>query len=984
MGDRRRSPILSALTGPLAARTIPAVQPTSPSRDPAVSQASAVRTATFLMTDIEGSTRRWEEERPAMTVALETHDALLRDAVEAAGGTVVKTTGDGLLAVFDRPEAGLAAALAGQRALDGEAWPTSGPLRVRMALHSGSAEVRDEDYFGPALNRVARLMAIGHGGQVLVSAATCALVADALPADAQLIDLGEHRLRDLDRPEHVYQLAATGLRREFPALRAAGEHPTNLRPQATSFVGREREQADLGRLLATSRLVTLVGVGGTGKTRLELQVAGEALERYRDGAWLVELAPLSDPELVDGEIGRTLGVQPQPGRAPIESVLDYLRAKELLLLLDNCEHLIEAAATSAERLLGGCPTVRLLASSREPLGVEGEVVFAVPSLALPPAEHGAVPSAADDAAAAEAELAAVADAEAVRLFVDRARATLPDFTLDASNVRAVVEICRRLDGIPLALELAAARVNVLSPAEIAQGLNDRFRLLTGGRRTAVPRQRTLQGLIDWSWDLLDEPDQRLLRRLAVFAGGWTLDAAAAVTADEEAAPDGAVPPAARLATLDSLSRLVDRSLVVVEHAGATRYRMLETIRQYAADKLAASGETIAIRDRHLALLRQLAHDAEPGLEGPDMLAWLERLDTELDNVRAALDWAFESDPMAALEMCVGLGPYWRSRLIGGEGVDRMAQAAALARRWAAEGATSTAGEQAALAARVLARSAQFQASFTGRPIDPAFEEEAIAMARASGDPDVLADVQVALAFAAVAVDGSIPPSGPAADAAKKALELAEERGAWYWVSILAAGFAIGALATDPTATEAWLDRGTEAAQRSGNPFALGNIIGVRGRAASMAARWPEAERLVSEGRVYYTAMGDHAFERILASEGAHALRRQGRLDEAETEYRQTIRQWQESGNRGAVANQLESFAFLAEARGQGERAARLFGAAEALRETAKASMTAFEREEYDAAVERLRQELDEGTFAAEWAEGRLLDGDAAVALALSA
>jgi len=903
--------------------------------------------------------------------------------VEQAGGTVVKTTGDGLLAVFDRPEAGLAAAVASQHALERQSWSTSGPLRVRIGIHSGSAEVRDGDFFGPTLNRLAHLMAIGHGGQVLISSSTSSLVVDDLPPACELIDLGEHRLRDLDRPEHVYQLVATGLRRQFPPLRASTEHPTNLRPQVTSFVGRERELAEVGRLLARSRLVTLVGVGGTGKTRLEIQVATDVLDRYPDGAWLVELAPISDPDLVVAEIGRALAVQPQPGRAPMDTIVDYLRSKELLLILDNCEHLIGAAADTAHRLLGSCPALGLLASSREPLGIDGEVVFAVPSLALPAAAEGFdVPAMADDA-----ELELADRSEAVRLFVDRAAATLPTFTLDRSNVRAIVDICRRLDGIPLALELAAARVNVLSAEEIAQGLGDRFRLLTGGRRTAVPRQRTLQALIDWSWDLLDDDDRRLLRRLSVFVGGWTLDAAAALTfgdaTDGDVARARGVGGAARLDTLDGLSRLVDRSLVVAEHAGSTRYRMLETIRQYAADQLAASGETVALRDRHLGILRRLALDAEQGLEGPDMKAWLERLDAEIDNVRAALDWAFETESQAALEMCVALNPYWRSRLIGSEGLDRSMQAVESARVWRTASGSPSIAERSALAARVLSRAAQMQASYTGRRADEALGDEATAMARESRDPAALADTLVTLTFARVAVDGSIPPKGPEGEAAVAALALAEQRGDWYRASIIEAAFAIAESMADPVSTEAWLELATEAARRTDNAFALGNVVGVRGRVASRAGRLVEAERWLGEARVHYRDMGDRGFERVVTSELAHVLRREGRLDEAAAEYRRTILGWRQSGNRGAVANQLECFAFIAAARGQDARAARLLAAAEALRETAEAPMTDFERDEYDAAIGRLRAELDERILGSEWAAGRRMTADEAVEFALS-
>ena len=946
----------------------------------------AARTATFLMTDIEGSTRLWEEHRAAMASALEAHDTMLRSAVEGAGGTVVKTTGDGLLAAFDRPEAALAAAVDGQLRLDGQAWPETGPLHVRMAIHSGSAEVRDGDFFGPALNRVARLMSIGHGGQVLASTATAALVADGLPPGCELLDLGEHRLRDLDRAERVYQLAATGLRRAFPPLRATARRTTNLPLQVTSFVGRERQLADVARLLAEGRLVTLVGVGGTGKTRLMLQAAADLTDRHADGAWLVDLAPVTDPGLVVGEVGRALGVQQQQGQAPVDTVADFLRMKDLLLLLDNCEHLIGAAADVAHHLLARCPGLRVLATSREPLGVEGEDVVAVPSLALPAAIGTAGgPDAAGTAGAAvdDEQLAAAARSEAIRLFVDRATATLPSFVLDRSNAGAVVEICRRLDGIPLALELAAARVNVLSVGDIAQGLGDRFRLLTGGRRTAAPRQQTLQAAIDWSWDLLTEADRTLLGRLSVFAGGWTLDAAVAVTRDSSDAPDAT----ARLETLDGLSRLVDRSLVVVDRDGSTRYRMLETIRQYAGGRLAASGETAALRDRHLALFRRLAVEAD--VDGREMVAWLERLDAEVDNLRGALEWAFETDAEAALRMCVWMSAYWRSRLIGSEGIDRMFAAVELARRWRTAGASSPdasspAGGRSGLAAMVIARATLVQASYTGRRADATLESEAIALARDAGDPAAVADTLVTLAFSRVAVDGSLPSEGPDGVAALEALALAEGRGDWYHVSIIEAAFAIHEAAMDPATAGGWLDRATEAGRRSGNPFVIGNVVAIRGRVASRAGRLAEAERWFLEARAQIAPLGDRRFVRVIESELAHALRRDGRLDEAEAEYRRTIRGWQMSGNDGAVANQLECIGFLAVARSDGPRAARLLGAAEALRETAGSPMTPFEHEEHDAAMGRLRGAWDAGALAEAWAEGRRMTADAAVAFALSA
>ena len=942
--------------------------------------ASTARTATFLFTDIEGSTRLWEEEREAMAVALAAHDALLRTAVEHAGGRIVKTTGDGMLAAFDQAEAALTAAIEAQHVLDGYAWPSTGPLRVRMAIHSGSAQSRDGDFFGPALNRAARLLAIGHGGQVLVSGTTAALVADDLPPASELIDLGEHRLRDLDRPEHVYQLVAPGLRREFPPLRSLSRPLTNLPLQATSFVGRERELAEVGRLLAAVRLVTLVGVGGTGKTRLMLQAAADDIERHRDGAWLVELAPVSDPGLVVQAVLTALAVQQQPAQPPIDALVDYLRAKDMLLLLDNCEHLIGAAAEVAHRLLDSCPALFVLASSREALGVDGEAVFAVPSLALPApaAEHDA------HAAVDDEQLAQVARTEAVRLFVERATATLPTFALDRSNVRAVVEICRRLDGIPLALELAAARVNVLSADEIAQGLGDRFRLLTGGRRTAAPRQRTLQAAIDWSWDLLDDADRGLLRRLSVFTAGWTLDAATAVAfegaADQGGARGGGGEGAARFETLDGLGRLVDRSLVVVDHAGSTRYRMLETIRQYAADQLAASGETVALRDRHLALFRQLALDAEEGLEGPEMPASLARLDADIDNLRATLEWAFETNPRAALEMCKAMGRYWRSRAMGSEGLDRTLQA--VDRVQALPEAESAAARQArsVLVARTLAGAAMLAVS-SGRGDAASLADTAVTLARETGDSVAITDAIGSLMMARV-----LMTTGREAEwrtTADEALRLATDLGDWTRLSGIQVSLAMIEAPLDPATAEHWLEQASEAAHRSDNPQAIGSVLQARGRVASRTGRLLEAQRWFRQSQAQFEAIGDRRFALSAQSELAHALRRMEAIDEAEAEYRQTIRGWQQSGNRGAVANQLESFGFLAVAREHGVRAARLLGAAEALREVAEAPMTTLERDQYDAEVQQVRDLLEAGAFSDAWAEGRRMTTDEAVALALS-
>ena len=599
-------------------------------------------TVTFLFTDIEGSTRLWETYPGVMKAALARHDALLRTLIEANNGRVIKTTGDGLHAAFASAADGVGAVVATQRALLAEAWPEPVSLRVRMGLHTGEAELRDGDYFGPALNRAARLMAVGAGGQILVSQATAGLLQDRLPAGVSLADLGEHRLKDLVHPEHVFQVVAPDLPNEFPPLKSLTTLPHNLPVQLTSFIGRDKEIAGVRRLLGGTRLLTLTGPGGAGKTRLSLQVAAEVLTEYADGAWLVELAPLADPSYLAPALAAVFNLREMPGRSLAVVVADYLAAKTLLLVLDNCEHMIEACARLADDLLHACPHLKILASSREGLGLAGETTYRVPSLVLPDA--------------GPATPASLATSEAVRLFVERAQAAQPYFALTAGNAAAVAAICRRLDGIPLALELAAARVKLLSADQIASRLDDRFRLLVGGSRTALPRQQTLRALIDWSYDLLPPDECRLLRQLSVFAGGWTLEAA-------EAMGEG-------IDVLDVLAQLVNKSLVLVDEQGdEARYRLLETIRQYAREKLLEAGESEGARNRHLAFFLHFAETSEPKLLGRDMIDILDQWELEQDNLRAAMEWALETDPLAALRLAAALRMFWGRRVSMMEGLD---------------------------------------------------------------------------------------------------------------------------------------------------------------------------------------------------------------------------------------------------------------------------------------------------------------------------
>lgn len=609
-------------------------------------------TVTFLFSDIQGSTKLWEKHPHAMRLAVARHDALLRQTLETeGGGCVFKTVGDAFHAAFDLPEAALGAALAAQQALHAEAWslPEGQPLRVRLALHTGTAELRDNDYFGAALSRAARLLSAAHGGQTLVLETTASLLADSLPADAVLRTLGRHRLKDLAQPQEIFQLLHPSLPSEFPPPRSLESFSHNLPSQLTSFIGRETEMGEARALLGQSRLLTLTGMGGAGKSRLALQVAADVVDDYPDGVWLIELAPLSDPNLVPQAIASALGLREESDKRLAETLTDTLRPKSLLLILDNCEHLVDACARLADTLLRACPGLRLLATSREALDIGGETLFPLASLSLP--SGPALPPA-----------DMLRQYESVRLFVDRATAAQPAFRFSAGNAPAVAQVCSRLDGIPLALELAAARVKVLSPEQIVSRLDDRFRLLSGGSRTALPRQQTLRALIDWSYDLLSPAEQALLRRLSVFAGGWTLEAAESVCAGE-AVEDWEV--------LDLLSHLVAKSLVAVEppEDGQVRYRLLENLRQYAGERLAETADAVRLPPRHRDWFLNFAEEAELHLSGPEHAHWLDRLEREHDNFRKALQFC-QTQPAEAeafLRLAGALNRFWSVRSYLSEG-----------------------------------------------------------------------------------------------------------------------------------------------------------------------------------------------------------------------------------------------------------------------------------------------------------------------------
>jgi predicted ATPase/class 3 adenylate cyclase len=591
---------------------------------------------TFLFTDVEGSTRLWEAEPDAMPQALADHFRILQEAIDSRGGTIVNDTGDGVFAVFPAAKAAVGAAVAVQGALGAASWGATGPLRVRMGLHTGHADRGHDDYHGTEVNRCARLMAAAHGGQAIASEATYVLVRDDAPTDVSFLDLGEHRLKDLARPERIHQILHPDLRAEFPPLRSLGAYPNNLPAELSSFIGRAAELAEVHDALTRARLVTLTGAGGAGKTRLALQVAADQIERHSDGVWLVDLAGLADPGLLTQAVLSALRVPELPGRPALEVLTSYLASRDVLVVLDNCEHLIAAAAEVVDAVLRAAPKARFIATSREPLNVPGEISWRVPSLSLP--EETGDPAA--------------DGSEAVALFVDRARAADPSFSLTPDTQAIVTTISRRLDGLPLAIELAAARVRALSVEEIARRLHDRFSLLTGGARTALPRQRTLEAAVAWSYDLLDENERRLFARLSVFAGSFDLAAVEAVCSGG---------PIQREQIFDLLTRLVDKSLVSVVHAGdATRYRLLETLRDYARNRLAASGDAHGVHDAHTRWAVAFAESAGAQLMGADQAGRLQAIAANRDDLRAALARTIEAgDPESGLKIMVGLTTLWQ-------------------------------------------------------------------------------------------------------------------------------------------------------------------------------------------------------------------------------------------------------------------------------------------------------------------------------------
>ncbi len=871
---------------------------------------------TFLFTDIQGSTQLWEKYPQAMAIALARHDALLRQAVEASGGHIFKTAGDAVYAVFMRPQAGLAAALAGQRALIGEAWGETGPLRVRMALHTGAADACDGDYFGPPLSRLSRLIAAGHGGQILVSAATYEMIRDSLPDGVSLRDLGEQRLKDLTRPEHIYQITASDLPLDFPPLHSLANRPNNLPAHTSPLVGREREAADIQALLTRTdvALVTLTGPGGTGKTRLSLQVAANLIDQFDDGVFVVSLAAVSDPALVLPAIAQTLDIRETGSRPASETLRDFLRDKHILLVLDNFEQVVDAGPTVAT-LLADAPRLKLLVTSRIVLRVRAEYEYPVPSLELPPvADEQDIPPQLHPASTA----ARISQYAAVRLFIERARAVRPEFEVTNDNAAAVAEICTRLDGLPLAIELAAARVRLLSPQAILQRLDHSLALLTGGARDLPQRQKTLRDAITWSYDLLDEIERRLFRRLSVFVGGFSLEAADTVASDDNAA-----------SVLDGIDSLVAKSLLTqhIDDGGDPRFRMLETIREFATDALAASDEEAALRLRHARYYHEFATKAVHELNRRDQILWTTRLEQELDNVWAALGWALDHQHSdVALEMAWQMSSFCDLRGYLSQGCHWLDAVAAAVPNPTPEQRLKLRTGAVLLALR--------QGSLTQAR---EMSEEARALAPTVADPWLQAMVARNLGLVAL-YTGDI----------KASVEWHEQA----FQQFTATG-------ADP-----------EAASMRGNVAILYALAGQLDLAETNARQSVQlADRagdLLTSARATWVL-------------GFAALLRQD-YNRAEVQLKDALRRLQPLGEKLFTSNSLISLAVLAVSRGEGERAARLFGAEERVRELRGAVVPA--PAVYARFVGMLRESFPADLVERTWAAGREMSLNQAVAYAL--
>jgi len=943
---------------------------------------------TFLMTDIEGSTRLWAEAPEAMRAALARHDAIAADAITEHGGFLIKPRGEGdsTFSVFARATDAVVAACALQTALTAEPWPEGALLRVRIAVHTGEADLGVDDYYGTAVNRCARLRSIAHGGQVLVSEATAGLTRELLPEELSLRDLGYQRLRDLAEPERVAQLRHPSLPSDFPALRTIDSIPNNLPYQVSTFVGREAEMTKIRELLRATRLLTLTGAGGVGKTRLALQAAAEMLYEYPDGVWLVELEALTDGGLVCQALATALDIREEAGRSLVDAVASYLRDKRALIVLDNCEHLVEECAELAEHVTRQCQAIRVLATSREALRAEGETAWRVPSLSVPHRAPGIEPQ--------PEQLTQYA---AVRLFVDRATKVSPGFAVTNRNAPSVAEICSRLEGVPLAIELAAARANVLSPEQIEQRLGERFRLLTGGRRTALPRQQTLEATVRWSYELLPEPEQRLFARLSVFAGGFVLEAAEAVCAGDGMEPWD-IP--------ELLGELASKSLVI---PGRDRYWMLQTLRSYGAQRLSESGDAQATRQRHAEFYAGRAVEVSPLFWSPEAEASLAWCEMEHANFRAALAWTVEHDVDLGLRLAGAfarvweVGPHWKEgrdwfdKLLSSEGstepslrANALFWTGGLARDQGDYGAARELLEEALELHRQLGDSLGEARDLLSLGHVAAYQGDYEA-ARAVMEQSLAIYEQTGAKLNNIARSlhslGWVAQEQGDGDSARsyyrRSLALYREEDDRRSAAVVLNN--LGNLTADEGDYEAavalheeGLALSREIGDRTGVSLLLnsmGHVAETHGDHGRARALCQEALEIARElGAKLLAARSLRGLARVAAHVGTHC--------EAGKYYREALALSAEMGGKQLIADCLDGLAELASQQDQAQRAASLSGAADALRRSIGAALDSDDSADHAEYLSAAREALGEEAFAVAWAGGEAMSLEEALALAM--
>jgi predicted ATPase/class 3 adenylate cyclase len=897
-------------------------------------------TVTFLFTDIEDSTRLWQEQPEAMSHVHALHDKILHAAIKANHGYVFQIVGDSFSVAFHSAQDALIATLTAQRELQTRQKASALKVKARMGLHTGTAEIQTNGKYEGYVTVAScqRVMSVAHGGQVLLSHTTADLLND-LPDGASLRDMGAHQLKSLRAPLRLYQLVAADLTQDFPPIQSLNQFPNNLPIHLTSFIGREKEIAEIKSALESARLVTLTGSGGTGKTRLSQEVGAQRLTNFQQGVWLVELAPLSDESQIIPALAQVFGLQELPFNPLAKLVDDYLRDKKLLLILDNCEHLITACARLADHLLHQCAGLKILASSREALGIAGEIAYHTPSLG---------------------------DSESTQLFVERAHAANSKFSLTDSNASAVAQVCHRLDGIPLAIELAAARTKLLSAEQIASRLDDLFRLLVGGSRTALPRQQTLRALIDWSYDLLSDEEKRLLQFASVFVGGWTLEALEFVANDPN--------------TLELLEQLVHKSLVMTEEReGEMRYFMLETIRQYGREKLFEAKQSAAARDRHFIHYK----NSSSGLWDVSYSAneaetqKLKSLQVELENLRAAFEWGLQNHVQDALDLAASMA--LSMSMLGGqiEGITILKSAMEKFRALPPVEGDGDRVRKEIYAHGCFSLGTLLQG--TNEIISSrGLLQEAIAIARELGDKQLLGLCleMYASASAMIKADDTVP-------AAQEGLEIFREinhsGGMGMAYSNLARWESIHGNFQE---AEKYVALMTSVMKNGTVSYQSGFLNMGMGMGARAQGRFDLARRYLEEGLRVFKQIGHKGMTAILTSEIAHIQRAQGNYTEAKKTYQETIKVLQDYGNRPAVAHQLECFAMIAIVDEEPSRAAKLFGAADALREATGHKRTDEEEMEHQQFISRLRSMFPEAEFNIAWAEGKSLTMEQGIQLAL--